>query len=210
MFTGLIVTIGTLAGRRTVPDGMSFQIECRFDDEDIKLGESIAVDGVCVTVEEFSSRGFRFSASGETLERSAVGEKKVGDKVHLERALRLGDRLGGHLVQGHVDGIGEVVKFTPGGAGAELCLKVPESLRRYVVEKGSLAVQGVSLTVARIEAGEAAFALIPATLQATYLGELKPGDRLNLEVDLLAKYVESLLPRNDKGIDEEKLRQWGF
>jgi len=210
MFTGLIEAIGTVRSRRDESGGVSFQIECRFDGDDLRLGESIAVDGVCISVEEFNREKFRFTASSETLDRSILGSKKVGEKVHLERALRLGDRLGGHLVQGHVDGKGEVIRLLSRGSAADLTIGIPEPLRRYIVEKGSLAVQGVSLTVAGIESGKATFALIPTTLQKTYLGQLKPGDRLNLEVDILAKYVESLLPNSGSGIDKNKLQNWGF
>ena len=210
MFTGLIETIGIIARRRTVQDGMSFQIDCHFDSGELQSGESIAVDGVCVTVEDFSPRGFSFSASAETLQRGTIGRKPEGSRVHLERALRLGDRLGGHFVQGHVDGIGRVQQLIPRGEGADLIVGVPESLKRYVVEKGPLAVQGVSLTVAGIKADTATIALIPATLRGTYWGELKPGDELNLEVDVLAKYIESFMPNKGGDIDQEKLRRWGF
>ena len=210
MFTGLIETIGKVAGVKSLSDGKSFRIECRFDSGEYELGESIAVDGVCVTVEEFDAGGFTFSASEETLRRSTLVDKRIGHKVHLERALRLGDRLGGHIVQGHVDDVGRVLQLKRKSTGADLVIEIPETLRSYVVEKGSLAVQGVSLTVAAISAGNATLALIPATLQKTYLGDLKSGDGVNLEVDVLAKYVESLLPGRRGGIDEEKLRQWGF
>ena len=209
MFTGLIESIGVIRGKRPQDGGMSFQVECHFGSGDYIMGESIAVDGVCVTVETFDVNGFAFSASAETLQRSTIREKKTGDKVHLERALRLGDRMGGHIVQGHVDGVGDVRQLVSTGSGAELRIHIPESLSRYVVEKGSVAVDGVSLTVASLNAAEMTLTLIPATLEATYLGELKAGDNVNLEVDILSKYVESILkPQN--GIDAEKLKQWGF
>lgn len=216
MFTGLIETIGLIGNRRMISGGIRFRIDSRFDSEDLRGGESIAVDGICVTVEDFDQSGFSFTASEETLQRSTIAEKKIGQKVHLERALRLGDRLGGHLVQGHVDGIGRVIRLKYKGTGADLTVAIPETLGCYVVEKGSLAVQGVSLTVAEMRNLEATFALIPATLSATYLGDLAIGEHLNLEVDILAKYVESLLSERGGheplpgGVDEEKLRQWGF
>ena len=209
MFTGLIETTGIIRSRRSLTEGMTFRVECYFNSGDLVRGESIAVDGVCVTVESFDSNGFSFTASPETLQRSTIREKKTGKKVHLERALRLGDRFGGHIVQGHVDGVGEVRHLISKGNGAELRINIPEYLNRYVVEKGSLAVQGVSLTVATRTETEVTLALIPATLDSTYLGELKQGDKVNLEVDILSKYVESVLgPKS--GIDEDKLRQWGF
>ncbi len=209
MFTGLIETIGVLKSRDNIADGISFHVDCSFQSGEYQAGESIAVNGVCVTIEEYDAEGFSFTASSETINRSILSEIKVGDRVHLERALRLTDRLGGHIVQGHVDGIGVVVQLARKGIGADLRINIPEGIRKYVVEKGSLAVQGVSLTVATFEAGIASLALIPATLESACLDDLKPGDRVNLEVDILAKYVESLLPGGG-GIDEDKLKKWGF
>ena len=210
MFTGLIETIGVVKRIQTAAPGKSYEVESRFEGERLNPGESIAVDGVCVTVEQSGPSGFRFTASRETLERSILNEKRVSDRAHLERALRLGDRLGGHLVQGHVDGIGTVVQVAPIGTGADLSVQIPEDLIRFCVEKGSLAVQGVSLTIARLEGDTARFALIPETLRRTYLGVLQPRNRVNLEIDILAKYVESLTRRQQRGISEEKLANWGF
>lgn len=210
MFTGLVQTIGVLRSRRQQSEGMRFEVDCKFSDGELKKGESIAVDGVCVTVEDFHDGGFEFTALPETLSRSTLGDKKAGQKVHLERALRVGDRLGGHIVQGHVDGTGKVIRIAHRGLSAELTVEIPEDFRRYVVVKGSVAAQGVSLTVATIESGLATFALIPETLKATYLGRLKAGNVLNLEVDILAKYVESFVKGADKGIGADKLRDWGF
>ncbi len=209
MFTGLIETIGVLRHQRPASDGMSFGIECQFESGAYVVGESISVDGICVTVEEFDTNGFKFTASGETLKRSTIGQKNMGGQVHLERALRIGDRLGGHIVQGHVDGIGRVDRLLSKEIGANLRIKIPEHLNRYIVEKGSLAVQGVSLTVASIESGNATIALIPTTLKTTYIGNMKSGENVNLEVDVIAKYVESMFPGSG-GVSEDKLRQWGF
>lgn len=209
MFTGLIETIGIVRNRQGLAEGMSFEVECTFDSGSFVHGESIAVDGICVTVEDYNSNGFKFSASTETLQRSTISVKQVGSKVHLERALRLGDRLGGHIVQGHVDGIGEVQQSVSKGAGAELRIKIPESLSRYVVEKGSIAIHGVSLTVAEKSEGLVTVALIPATLTGTYLGDLRTGAKVNLEMDILSKYVEAMVTPQG-GIDAEKLKQWGF
>ena len=173
------------------------------------MGESLSVDGLCLTVENLTEDGFTCMASEETLTRGMIGSKRIGNRVHLERALRLSDRLGGHLVQGHVDGVGLVRQVIDRGTGAELVVEIPANLRRYVVAKGSIAVQGVSLTVAHFESGLATIAVIPETLKRTYLGDLRPGERVNLETDVLAKYVESLLHRNGS-LDEQKLRDWGF
>jgi len=210
MFTGLIQTIGSIKSSAARGSGKSYRIACRFEEENLQTGESIAVDGVCITVEAFDQSGFNFAASAETLKRSTLGGKSVGDSVHLERALRLGDRLGGHLVQGHVDGVGRIQSLVSPGEAAELTVEIPRELRRYVVEKGSIAIQGVSLTVAQFKSGTASVALIPETLRRTYLGRLKAGDRLNLEVDILAKYVESLQNRGEGGISTENLANWGF
>ena len=210
MFTGLIQTIGSIKSNAAQGTGKSFRLACRFDGELLQIGESIAVDGVCITVEAFDKIGFSFAASAESLKRSTLGGKNVGDSVHLERALRLGDRLGGHLVQGHVDGVGIIQSLISRGEGAELTVEIPRELRRYVVEKGSIAIQGVSLTVAQNKAGMVPVVLIPETLRRTYLGRLKAGNRVNLEVDILAKYVESLLGREEGGISAEKLAHWGF
>jgi riboflavin synthase len=209
MFTGLIEAIGILKNKRQIAAGMSFNIECEFGSGSYISGESISVDGICVTVEEFDTRGFTFSASGETVQRSTIGRKIIGGKVHLERALRVGDRLGGHLVQGHVDGIGKVERFLRKETDADLRIKIPDHLSKYIVEKGSLAVQGVSLTVASFAYGKVTIALIPSTLKATYFGDMRPGEDVNLEVDVIAKYVESMLP-GDGRLDEDKLKRWGF
>jgi riboflavin synthase len=209
MFTGLIETIGRITAYRSLGNGSEFSVSCRFENGVYRQGESIAVDGVWVTVERFDEEGFSFTASAETLSRSVLHRRCIGDKVHLERALRLGDRLGGHWVQGHVDGIGVVVQNSAAGIGSQLQIKLPKHLLNYTVEKGSIAVQGVSLTIAKRENDRLTLALIPATLRSTLLGNLHPGDEVNIEVDILAKYIESLL-QTDSGINEEKLSRWGF
>lgn len=210
MFTGIIEKIGVLTQRKIRGEGAFFSVQCRFEAEPYVLGESIAVDGICVTIEDFKGDVFSFTASVETLSRTTIGSKRIGEKLHLERALALGGRLGGHLVQGHIDGIGEIHSCVKSQAGAELSVIIPESLQKYVVQKGSLAVQGVSLTVAKFEGGIATISLIPATLKSTYLGGLTSGDQVNLEVDILAKYAESFLTKRDQEIDHNKLTQWGF
>jgi riboflavin synthase len=160
-----------------------------------KLGDSIAVNGCCLTVAELAGDHFSADLSGETLSRTSFGEKKAGDIVNLERPLAAGARLGGHFVQGHVDGVSRVAKLVPEGESWWLSIEVPEGLRRYVVEKGSLAVDGISLTVARWRNGTADIAVIPFTRQHTNVRTMQPGQAVNLEIDILAKYVESLLPK---------------
>ena len=160
-----------------------------------ELGDSIAVNGVCLTVVAHVDGTLAFDAVPETLARTSLGALDQGSRVNLEPALRAGDALGGHYVQGHVDGVGTVRSVEPEGDGKRMWFDAPAEIDRYVVEKGSIAVQGTSLTVAATDETGFAVALIPHTLEATTLGALAPGDRVNLEVDVLAKYVEKLLPR---------------
>jgi len=160
---------------------------------DVKLGDSIAVNGCCLTVVEFDAGHFSADLSGETLRRTSLSEKKAGDLVNLERPLAAGARLGGHFVQGHVDGTGRVTELKPEGDNWWLAVRVPEDLRRYVAEKGSLAIDGISLTVARWVDGVASIAIIPYTYEHTSVRQVAVGDLVNLECDILAKYVESLL-----------------
>lgn len=199
MFTGIIEEIGEV--RRSGLD-----IACRLVVEDMKPGDSIAVDGVCLTAVEVRRDGFRADVSAETLRRSTLGELRPGWKVNLERPLAPAGRLGGHLVQGHVDGTGEFLSLEAGW----LKVRVPEELERYVVEKGSIAIDGVSLTVASIEEGVLAAAIVPHTYRSTTLGLHRPGDRVNLECDVLAKYVEKLLAPVKPKLTLEKLREAGF
>jgi riboflavin synthase len=158
-----------------------------------KLGDSISVNGCCLTVVEFDSTHFVADLSGETLLRTNFGEKKPGNLVNLERPLAAGGRLGGHLMQGHVDGIGRVTRLVPEGDNWWLSVRVPEDLRRYVAEKGSIAIDGISLTVARWQDGIADIAIIPFTYEHTNVHAMSVNDAVNVETDILAKYVESLL-----------------
>jgi riboflavin synthase alpha subunit len=159
----------------------------------VKVGDSVAIGGVCLTVTEASAGLLSFAAVPETLRRSSLGRLREGGRVNLEPALRAGEPLGGHIVQGHVDGVGRVRASEVEGGGRRLVLEVPPELGRYLVEKGSVAIDGVSLTIADVGPGMASFALVPHTLAATTLGSLAPGDEVNLEVDVVAKHVERLL-----------------
>lgn len=160
---------------------------------EMKAGDSIAVNGCCLTVVQFGPDYFTADLSGETLRRTSFNEKKAGDLVNLERPLAVGARLGGHFVQGHVDGTGRVTALAPEGANWWLRVRVPEDLRGYVVEKGSIAIDGISLTVAEWSDGVASVAIIPFTYEHTNVGSMAAGDQVNIECDILAKYVESLL-----------------
>jgi riboflavin synthase len=184
MFTGLIEELGALRAR----DGARFTFEAQVVTEDAKVGDSIAVNGCCLTVVELAAGTWSADVVDETLARTNLGGLRAGDPVNLERPLRLADRLGGHVVQGHVDGLGEVTSPAP-----DLVVCTPDT--RYVVEKGSIAVDGVSLTVVGVRDDRFSVALIPHTASVTTLGRRRPGDRVNLEFDILAKYVERLLAR---------------
>jgi riboflavin synthase len=190
MFSGIVEEKGTVFRA----DEHRLVISCKSVLEDSPPGSSMAVNGVCLTVVDRDDGSLSFDVSDETLSRSEIGRLEPGDSVNLERPLTLVSRLGGHLVQGHVDAVGEVVGLEPAGdAGARLKLRLPPELLRFVVEKGSLAVDGVSLTVAEIRGDQVVIALIPHTMHATTLGQLRRGGRVNLEVDVLAKYVERMM-----------------
>ncbi|MGA7190355.1 MAG: riboflavin synthase, partial [Candidatus Acidiferrales bacterium] len=164
-----------------------------------KLGDSISVNGCCLTVVDFTANDFAADLSGETLRRTNFGEKKPGHLVNLERPLATGARLGGHFMQGHVDGIGRVTRLVPEGDNWWLSVRVPEDLRRYVAEKGSIAIDGISLTVAHWHDGIADIAIIPFTHEHTNVHAMSPNDAVNVEVDILAKYVESLMHQEKSG-----------
>lgn len=196
MFTGLVEDIGTVARADRRSDALVLTVRpATLDVTGLALGESVAHDGVCLTVTERSAvdRTYQVLAGAETLARTTLGGVRVGTRLHLERALALGARLGGHMVAGHVDGTGEVVARRDHGANLILTVAAPAALLRYVVVKGSIAIDGVSLTVNRVDAAGFDVALIPHTVAATTLGERRPGSKVNLEVDLIGKYVEKLL-----------------
>jgi riboflavin synthase len=190
MFTGIVEERGRV---RSV--GGPLEVEATTVAADSSIGDSIAVNGVCLTVTNRDDGRLTFDLAEETLERSTLGTLAEGDPVNLERPVTLLSRLGGHLVQGHVDGVGIVEEIRKAEGGETMRISIAPSLLSYVVEKGSIAVDGVSLTVASTENGTFSVALVPHTLAATTLGSVSVGDRVNLEVDILAKYVESLLGR---------------
>ena len=196
MFTGITEAIGRIEPLETREKGARLRVSLA-DAADIaretKLGDSMSVNGCCLTVADFDAGYFAADLSGETLRRTSFGEMKAGNTVNLERPLAAGARLGGHFVQGHVDGVGRVTKLVPEGESWWLSIRVPEDLRRYVAEKGSIAIDGISLTVAQWYEGIADIAIIPFTYEHTNVRGMVPGDAVNLECDILAKYVESLL-----------------
>jgi riboflavin synthase len=189
MFTGLVADKGTVEAIERNGAGARLRVRTRLAPE-LASGESIAVNGVCLTAREPDARSFAADLVAETLERSSLGPLAAGDEVNLELPLRAGDRLGGHVVQGHVDGTGTVARIEEDGFGRVVRVEAPAELLRYVVEKGSIAVDGVSLTVAEVDDTGFGVSLIPETLERTTLGSAEPGRTVNLEVDVLAKYVE--------------------
>lgn len=191
MFTGLIETLGTIRVVESTGGVRRLRIASAIPTEEIDLGESIAVHGVCLTVTERAAGEFSVDVIPESLSKTNLGELEVGSRVHLERSLRLSDRLGGHLVQGHVDAAVEVARVRRGD-DYRLEVSVPPGLRRFVAFKGSVALDGVSLTVAALTPSGFEVALIPETLERTTLGEREAGDRLNLEVDVVARYLERI------------------
>ena len=189
MFTGLVAATGTLTDRRERGPGARLVLKARFGDEPLAIGESIAVDGVCLSVVEIAADGFEIDATAETLGRTTLGELPLGHALNLERALRAGDRLGGHLVTGHVDAVGSLVNRRVSGESAAMTFAMPPTLAPFVAEKGSIAINGVSMTVNGATRDGFDVAAIPITLAVTNLGALAVGGRVNLEVDLIARYV---------------------
>ncbi|MBA2474087.1 MAG: riboflavin synthase [Pseudonocardiales bacterium] len=196
MFTGIVEELGELVSRDERPDAARFAVRGPLTTSDARPGDSIAVNGVCLTVVDVDGEVFTADVIGETLRRSSLGPAAIGDRLNLERAAKLGHRLGGHLVQGHVDGTGNLLSRTAPQDGApwELVrIGMPTGLARYLVEKGSITVDGVSLTVIDVGAEEFSVGLIPTTQQMTTLGGRRPGELVNLEVDVIAKYVERMV-----------------
>lgn len=192
MFTGIVQACGRVAAQAPLAKGVRLRIEAHaLDLSDVALGDSIAVSGCCLTVIAFDAGGFEVDVSRETID--CTSGFAVGRRVNLEKALRLADRLGGHLVTGHVDGVGEVVGFDAVGESKRLEVRVPDALARYIARKGSVTIDGVSLTVNGVDGARFDVNLIPHTLSVTTLQDLAPGSRVNIEVDLMARYAERLI-----------------
>ncbi len=210
MFTGIIEEIGTLTNLQRAGKEMQLRIATRLSDG-LSPGDSVAVDGVCLTVTKVVKGEVLLDVSHETLAATTVGYRRVGDRVHLEQALSLGGRLGGHLVTGHVDGVGEVLSRHPQDTGLDLWLQAPASVWPFLVPKGSVAVDGVSLTVNEPSAERFRVSIVPYTIEKTKLSELRPGDRVNLESDILGKYVKHFMGGSSGSrLNEEFLRRHGF
>jgi riboflavin synthase len=193
MFTGIIADVGTIADKQERDGGLRLRIAThRLDMSDVQLGDSIAVNGICLTAVKLEDKSFTVDVSRETL-HCTVGLEQQGAQVNLEKALRLADRLGGHLVSGHVDGVGEVLDFINLGESWKLSVRAPKALAKFIAAKGSITINGVSLTVNQIEGAVFHVNLIPHTLQETTLKGLHPDSRVNLEIDLIARYVERMM-----------------
>ena len=217
MFTGIILGKGTVVEKRSAGSGMIFSLEPGFDLTDPEEGESIAVNGVCLTAKNISTRRFTVDVSPESLDRSNLGRLSVGSKVNLERALRLSDRLGGHMVSGHVDAVSTILERRQLGDFVQFSFGVPAGLGKYIIEKGSIAIDGTSLTVNSCDDTTFSIVVIPHTLEVTLLGAVRQGDPVNIEVDLIGKYVEKMLQaepadpqKPEGGINPEFLNRHGF
>jgi riboflavin synthase len=211
MFTGLVSDMGAV--ERLVPRQGGARLTLRpraMDTSALALGESVACSGVCLTVVERGGGLVSFDAVPETLSRTTVGAWRPGSLVNLERAVAVGDRLGGHIVQGHVDAVGEVLARVAEGQGARLAISLPAAIAPLVAEKGSIAVDGVSLTVATAGRDRFEIALIPETLARTTLGDARPGTKVNLEVDVVARHVARLREFSGPGVSGDHLAQWGY
>ena len=196
MFTGLITDVGRLRSRRPLEKGIRIEIETRYNMADVAIGASIACSGACLTVVDKGADWFAVDVSAETLDMTTLGDWQPGRRINLERALRLGDELGGHIVSGHVDGVGEVTARASDGEAIRLSIRPPAALAHYLAPKGSAAIDGVSLTVNEVDAEGFGVCIIPHTTAMTTLGEIEPGARVNLEIDMLARYVARLLERD--------------
>jgi len=213
MFTGLVEGVGEVIGLTPMAEGLRLAVKTSFPAAELSLGESVAVAGACLTVVALNPPRADFEVSPETLAATTFPLKKVGDRINLERALRIGDRLGGHLVTGHVDGMGVVREVRSGPAHIQMKFELPAALSRFVIVKGSVAVDGVSLTVNTCQGNAFTVNVIPHTARETTLAFLKVGDRVNLETDIIGKYVARLLGKDGpqgEGVTSELLARHGF
>lgn len=216
MFTGIIQAVGKIAAIEQKGSDARLRVDAgRLDMANVNTGDSIAVSGVCLTAVEHSAAGFTADVSGETLARTTLGQRRTGDTVNLEKALTLSTPLGGHLVSGHVDGVGTVVSREAEGRSVRFRFEAPDALARYIAEKGSICIDGVSLTVNAVNGAKFDVNIVPHTLAETTLDGLKPGLKVNMEVDLLARYLERLMlgeaaAKGESAITREFLAQYGF
>jgi riboflavin synthase len=194
MFTGLITDLGRVRRIDKTAGGARLAIETAYDMAAVEIGASIACSGACLTVVEKGADWFAVDVSAESLARTTIGGWKAGDRVNLEQSLRLGDTLGGHLVSGHVDAVAGILERRPDGDSQRFTIQIPQGFEKFIAPKGSVCLDGVSLTVNEVESGRFGVNIIPHTAEKTTFGALGPGDRVNLEVDLIARYVARLMP----------------
>ena len=213
MFTGIVENKGKVLRMEYRGRGKRLTLELPADLTEVQLGDSINVNGGCLTVVEKKGQTIEFDLSSETIQKTVLGDLKVGDFVNLERALKLTDRLGGHIVTGHIDGIGVILEKRKEADFIHLRIRIPKAVSRYIVQKGAIAIDGISLTVNECQEEEVQMALIPYTIEKTTLVEKRAGDRVNVEADILGKYVEKLLDqggRKSKEINLSFLKEHGF
>lgn len=212
MFTGIVASVGRIERLESRGGDMRLHVDTAgLDLADVALGDSIAVAGCCLTVVSLAERGFAADVSNESLSLTTLGKLRAGDPVNLEKALRLADRLGGHLVSGHVDGLGKVISVADDGRSQRWLFEVPDGLARYIVHKGSITIDGTSLTVNEVDAARFGVNLIPHTVEHTSFHARKAGDAVNIEVDVVARYVERLLgDGKTSGIDIDFLARHGY
>jgi riboflavin synthase len=212
MFTGLIEEIGRISAISQNGQGRTFEVQAEKVLDGLRIGDSMAVDGVCLTVVQFGAHHFQADAVEETLSRTTLANSKIDQWVNLERPLVAGSRLGGHFVQGHVDGVGQIAAIESFSSGCRLTLKLDHHLMQFVVEKGSIAVDGLSLTVAAVQGDQLEIAIIPHTWEVTAVNRKKAGDPVNIEVDILAKYISKFIQpfKPKEGLTFEKLTQFGY
>lgn len=210
MFTGLIEEVGTVKKISTNNDGKEFMIAAEKVLQDAKLGDSIAIDGVCLSVENFSDKEFSVQAVHETLRKTTLGNLQMGSKINLERAMSADGRFGGHIVQGHVDGTGTILGINHFQKSAEIEIKLSKELLKYIVSKGSVTISGISLTVAEKRQDSIVIAVIPITMKDTSLSTKGIGDSVNIETDIFAKYIENFMQTKNAPDITTKMKKWGY
>lgn len=215
MFTGLIEEIGEIKAMKKGSNSIRLTVAASKIMDDVKLGDSIATNGICLTVVDFDSKSFSADVMPETMNRSSFHQQKEGARVNLERALRVGDRMGGHMVSGHVDGLGEIISQTKDDNAIWVSIAAPKNILKYVIEKGSIAIDGISLTVAYVDENQFKVSIIPLTQDDTTLVSKKIGSQVNLECDMTAKYIEKFMfhkedEKKESNISMEFLKENGF
>lgn len=211
MFTGIIAALGKVTTLQPKGGDLSLLIDAgKLDCNDVKLGDSIAINGVCLTVVSMQGKQLAFDVSQETIARSSLAGLTTGSQVNLEKALAVGDRLGGHFVSGHVDGLGQVSSIKEVARSWQMAIAVPAELQRYIAEKGSICIDGASLTVNKVTPSGFEVNIIPHTLQETIIKDYQVGSKVNLEVDLIARYLERLLPDQHNKLTPDFLKQHGY